>query len=139
MDFSLCSRRSSVAGRTARILADVMPPKTVDRGPTTDVNRSAQGKLDINCGWIGHRLQKSTLCIAVYGFLMRDCAVKQTPLNSKRLPYPRPSARAGLAPMRRHVSHSIATMAFSLARLIARGLPEYPCCGIKVNQRTRVY
>src|SRR5450755_2565127 len=64
VDISLRSRRSSVAGRTARILADVIPPKAVDRAPTTDVNRGAQGKLDINCGWNGQRLRNSTARLA---------------------------------------------------------------------------
>jgi len=72
VDISLRSRRSSVAGRTARILADVIPPKAVDRGPTTDVNRGAQGKLDINCGWNGQRLRKSTSGVINYGRWRRE-------------------------------------------------------------------
>jgi hypothetical protein len=71
VDISLRSRRSSLAGRTARILADVIPPKTVDRGPTTDVNRGAQDKLDINCGWNGQRPRKST---TVLNIVKRDRA-----------------------------------------------------------------
>jgi hypothetical protein len=60
VDISVRSRRSSLAGGAARILAAVIPPKSVDRGPTTDVNRGAQDELDINCGWNGQRLRKST-------------------------------------------------------------------------------
>ena len=41
----------------------------------------------------------ATLCIAAYGFLMLErLAGKKTPLDSKNLPYPNASARAGLAP-----------------------------------------
>lgn len=54
---------------------------------------------------------------------------KKTPLDSKRLPYPQGSARAGLAPMQRHIPWSIATVRFRLARAIARRLPQCPCCG----------
>jgi len=72
VDISLRSRRSSLAGRTPRILADVIPPKTVDRGPTTDVNRGAQGKLDINCGWNGQRLRKSTTFAVSYTAALCD-------------------------------------------------------------------
>ena len=82
----------------------------------------------------------ASLCVAAYGFLMRErLRSKKTPLNSKHLPYPKASARAGLAPMQRHVPNSIATMAFSLARLIARGLPTCPCCGINMARWKRRY
>jgi len=71
----------------------------------------------------------ASLCIAAYGFLMRErLRGKKTPLDSKRLPYPSACARGGLAPMQRHVPDSIATLAFKLARLIARTLPLCPCC-----------
>ena len=55
----------------------------------------------------------ASLCIAAY----------------KRLPYPQPSARAGLGPMQRHIPWSIATVRFRLARAIAQRLPRCPCCG----------
>jgi hypothetical protein len=56
----------------------------------------------------------ASLCIAAYGFLIRErLRSKKTPLNSKRLLYPKASARVGLAPMQRHLPNSIATMAFS--------------------------
>ena len=79
VDISLRSRRSSLAGRTARILADVIPPKTVDRGPTTDVNRGAQDELDINCGWNGQRLRKSTACLS---FEAPGSLTKKSPVSS---------------------------------------------------------
>jgi SRSO17 transposase len=82
----------------------------------------------------------ASLCIAAYGVLMRErLRSKKTPLDSRRLPYPKPSGRAGLAPMQRHVLNSIATMAFSLARLIARSLPLCPCCGVNIPRRQRRY
>lgn len=82
----------------------------------------------------------ASLCIAAYGFLMRErLRGKKTPLDSKRLPYPEASTRAGLAPMQRHIPTSIATMAFSLGRLIARGLPLCPCCGTSVHKRRFTY
>jgi hypothetical protein len=41
----------------------------------------------------------ATLCIAANGFLILErLAGKKTPLDSRRLPYPNASARAGLAP-----------------------------------------
>ena len=54
---------------------------------------------------------------------------KKNPLDSKRLPYPKPSGRVGLGPMQRHIPWSIATVRFRLARAIARTLPQCPCCG----------
>jgi len=73
----------------------------------------------------------ASLCIAAYGFLMleRLSGRKKTPLDSKCLPYPKASTRAGLAPMQRHIPWSIATVRFRLGRAIARGLPQCPCCG----------
>lgn len=72
----------------------------------------------------------ANLCIAAYGFLMleRLAGIKKTPLDYKHLPYPRPTARAVLAPMQRHVPWSIATVRHKLSRAIARGLPICPCC-----------
>jgi len=78
----------------------------------------------------------ASLCIAAYGFLMleRLAGRKKTPLDSKRLPYPKPSTRAALGPMQRHEPTSIATYRFRLARVIARCLPHCPCCGRCVPQ-----
>lgn len=71
------------------------------------------------------------LCIAAYGFLMRErlSDAKKTPADSKNLPYPKITARAEQGPMQRHVPDSIATLRFRLARVIARTLPQCPCCG----------
>lgn len=81
----------------------------------------------------------ASLCIAAYSFLMRErLRSKKTTLNSKHPPYPEASARAGLAPMQRHVPNSIATMAFGLARFIARALPMCPCCGMNVARGKRL-
>ena len=72
----------------------------------------------------------ATLCIAAYGFLMLEqLRGKKNPLDSRRLPYPKASARAGLYPMQRHNPMSIASLRFALARAIARTLPQCPCCG----------
>ena len=81
-------------------------------------------------GWRGFH-HHATLCIAAYGFLMRERLehLKKTPLNSKNLPYPKPSARAARGPMLRHVPQSIPPMAFRLGREIAPPLPHCPCCG----------
>ncbi|RBL06218.1 transposase, partial [Xanthomonas oryzae pv. oryzae] len=38
----------------------------------------------------------------------------------------------------RHHPNSIATLAFGLARLIARSLPHWPCCGVSPYQRIRI-
>ncbi|UXW10607.1 IS701 family transposase [Xanthomonas oryzae pv. oryzae] len=81
----------------------------------------------------------ASLCIAAYGFLMRErLRSKKTPSHSRCLQYPKASARAGLAPMQRHHPNSIATLAFGLARLIARSLPHCPCCGVSPYQRIRI-
>jgi hypothetical protein len=81
----------------------------------------------------------ASLRIAAYGFLMRErLRSKKTPLDSKRLPYPKASAHARLAPMQRPVPNSIATTAFSPARLVARGLPLCPC-GVTKPRRKRQY
>jgi hypothetical protein len=61
---------------------------------------------------------------------------KKTPLDYKRLPYPKASARAGLGPVQRHIPWSIATVRHRLACAIARRLPQCPCCG-KSYRRAR--
>ena len=61
--------------------------------------------------------------------LERLSGSKKTLLDSKRLPYPKASARSGLGPMQRHIPWSIATVRFRLGRAIARHLPQCPCCG----------
>jgi len=80
----------------------------------------------------------ATLCIAAYGFLMLErLRGKKSPLDSRRLPYPKASARAGLFPSQRHNPLSIASLRFALARAIARsfsalaaarpGVDHYDC------------
>jgi uncharacterized protein len=64
-------------------------------------------------------------------------AVKKTLLESKRLPYPKASTRAGLAPMQRHIPWSIATARFRLGRVIARSLPLCPCCAKAYPQKVQ--
>lgn len=82
----------------------------------------------------------ASLCIAAYGFLMCErLRSKKTPLNAKRLPDPAASSRAGLAPMQRHVPNSLATLAFSLGRLITRRLPMCPCCGTQAYRHNPHY
>lgn len=80
-------------------------------------------------------------CVAAYGFLMleRLAAGEKTSLDSKRLPYPPASARAGLAPMQRHVPWSIATARFRLGRALARALAQCPCCGKRYGREPRDY
>jgi hypothetical protein len=60
--------------------------------------------------------------------LERLSGVKKTPLDYKRLPYPKASAHAGRGPMQRHVPWWIATVRHRLARAIARRLPQCLCC-----------
>jgi len=63
---------------------------------------------------------------------------KKTPLDSKRLPYPKASTHAGLGPMQRHIAESIATARFRLARAIARTLLQCPCCGDQYQRVMRI-
>ncbi len=72
----------------------------------------------------------ASLCIAAYGFLVleRLSGIKKTPLDLKRRPYPKASARAGLSPMQRHLPRSITTARYRLGRAIARSLSLCPCC-----------
>jgi SRSO17 transposase len=66
----------------------------------------------------------ATLCIAAYAFLMleRLRGLGKTPVDMKRLKYPKYSASAPFAPMQRHVPWSIATIRFRLAGMIAHTL-----------------
>jgi hypothetical protein len=70
----------------------------------------------------------ASLCIAAYGFLMleRCPGSKKTPLDSKRLPYPQASARAGLAPRQRHIPWSIATVPVGASEGARRASGEAP-------------
>jgi hypothetical protein len=90
-----------------------------------------------NWGGVHHH---ASLCIAAYGFLMleRLRGSKKTPLDSTRLPYPKAFARAGLAPMQRHIPWSIATTRFRLARAIARHLCQCPWCGKPYARTQRI-
>ncbi|WP_428003999.1 IS701 family transposase [Xanthomonas oryzae] len=80
----------------------------------------------------------ASLCIAAYGFLMRERLRSKNSVAFKMPAVSKASARAGLAPMQRHHPNSIATLAFGLARLIARSLPHCPCCGVSPYQRIRI-
>ncbi len=79
----------------------------------------------------------ASLCIAAYGFLMRERLRSKNSVAFKMPAVSKASARAGLAPMQRHHPNSIATLAFGLARLIARS-PHCPCCGVSPYQRIRI-
>jgi len=70
-------------------------------------------------------------CIAAYGFLMRErlSGRKKTALNSRNLPYPTVSARAGPRPMQRHMPDSIASLRLRLAYAITHGLRRCRYCG----------
>jgi len=80
----------------------------------------------------------ATLCIAAYGFLLADPlqhgGSKKTPLDQKRLAYPKITSRAAAQRTQRHVPDSIATLRYLLARAIVRQLDRCPCCYI-VNRR----
>lgn len=73
----------------------------------------------------------ASLCIAAYGFLMRErlSGVKKNTARLKTPAYPSASARAGRGPIQRHVPWSIASVRFRLGRVIARTLAQCPCCG----------
>jgi SRSO17 transposase len=61
-------------------------------------------------------------------------ALKKTPLDQKRLAYPKITNRAAAQRTQRHVPDSIATLRFMLARAIVGQLDRCPCCNV-VNQR----
>lgn len=89
-------------------------------------------------GWRGFH-HHATLCIAAYGFLigqrLKDGSDKKTPLNQKRLFYPRATHRAAAGRMQRHVPHSIPTLRYLFARAIARQLDRCPGCALPVAKR----
>lgn len=87
-----------------------------------------------------HDIHHASLCIAAYGFLMRErlSGAKKTAINSKNLPYPKISARAGRGPMQRHMPDSIATLRFRLAHAISQGLRQCPCCGRAPDRVMRI-
>ena len=93
-----------------------MWPGRTPRRPATPCLTSSESERD-EMPWCPHFLM-----------LERLCSSKKTPLDSKRLPYPKASARAGLGPMQRHIPWSIATIRFCLARAIARHLCQCPLC-----------
>ena len=78
----------------------------------------------------------ASLCIAAYGFLMRErlSGAKKPPTDPRNLSYPRVSARAGPRPMQRHVPNSISILRFRLAAAIVKGLRQCPCCGRSAHQ-----
>jgi SRSO17 transposase len=86
-------------------------------------------------GWRGFH-HHATLCIAAYGFLVRERSL--FPLRSAsaatRLRYPRAGGPEGV-PSRpeRHDPHSIASVRRLLAIALARRLPRCPCCQLPVR------
>ena len=90
-------------------------------------------------GWRGfHHL--ATLCIAARGFLvserLKGGGSKKTPLNQKRLSYPKTTRRAAAGRMQRHVPDSIPTLRHPLARAIAQRLDRRPFCALPITKRT---
>jgi hypothetical protein len=61
-------------------------------------------------------------------------ALKKTPLDQKRLPYPQITHLAAAQRAQRHVPDSIATLRYRLAWAIVRKLPRCPYCNM-VNRR----
>jgi hypothetical protein len=61
-------------------------------------------------------------------------ALKKTPLDQKRLAYPKITPRAAAQRTQRHVPDSIATLRHILACAIVRQLDRCPCCNV-VNRR----
>jgi hypothetical protein len=87
-------------------------------------------------GWRGfhHHL---TLCIAAYGFLIRESGLSPLPApgDAKSLPFP--TVTDGEAPpirTERHVPNSIATLRGILTVALARSLPRCPCCQTQRSQ-----
>jgi hypothetical protein len=60
----------------------------------------------------------------------RTAALKKTPLNQKRLAYPKVTRRAAAGRVQRHVPDSIATLRYLLARGITKQLDRCPCCAM---------
>jgi SRSO17 transposase len=89
-------------------------------------------------GWRGFH-HHATLCIAAYGFLanerLKGGGRKKTPLDQKRLSYPKATRRAEAGGMQRHVPDSILTLRYLLARAIAQRLDRYPCCALPIAKR----
>jgi hypothetical protein len=56
-------------------------------------------------------------------------AVKKTPLDHKRLHYPKITDLVAAGRAQRHVPDSIATLRVLIATRIAKQLRQYPCCG----------
>jgi SRSO17 transposase len=78
-------------------------------------------------GWRGFH-HHASLCIAAYGFLLVGRLQKKRPLNAKRLPYPKVTARAGPVRAQRHVPDSITTLRLVLvAELASRTSGGAPC------------
>lgn len=84
-------------------------------------------------GWRGFH-HHATLCIAAYGFLLRERAaippqLLLKPGASRRLTFPKATDQGAPPPRpERHVPTSIATMRITIARALARTLPRCPCC-----------
>ena len=73
----------------------------------------------------------ATLCIAAYGFLIRERAAipPSTPGGAKHLAYPSvPDPKAPPIRPERHIENSIATIRRQLTVALARNLLRCPCC-----------
>ncbi len=81
-------------------------------------------------GWRGFH-HHATLCVAAYGFLIRERAAfpPLPPGEAKRLAYPNvPNPEAPPIRPERHVENSIATIRRKLIVALARTLSRCPCC-----------
>jgi len=84
-------------------------------------------------GWRGFH-HHATLCIAAYDFLFADRLehgrTKKTPLDQKRLFYPKLTACGAAQRAQPHVSDSTATLRYLLAcNIIIAHLDRCPSCG----------
>ena len=81
-------------------------------------------------------LDHATLCIAAYGFLaserLKGGGSKKTPLDQKRLSYPKAIRRAAAGGMQRHVPDFIPTLRDPRARAIEQRLDRSPCCALPI-------
>jgi SRSO17 transposase len=83
-------------------------------------------------GWRGFH-HHASLCIAAHAFLLGQRLRKKRPLDAKRLPYPKASARAVPPRAQRHVPDSITTLRLELITKLARRLDN----GNGVERRRR--